>query len=342
MKIGITYNLKNELQLDDEFLEEFDCENTIDSICQVLNKNAYGTIKLGGGIDIVDKIKKHKVDFVWNIAEGYLGRSRESQIPAILEMLNLPYSGSDPLTLGLALDKDLAKRIAIHSGVPTPDYRVIKTPAVFSTVKDKLDYPLIVKPLWEGSSKGIYNSSKVFTEKSLENNINYLFQQYESQPVLVEEYIEGQEITVGIIGNDNPCILGVMEIANKGAGKNDFFYSLETKRDWRNLVNYILPAEISESVDRQIREYAVILFKRFGCRDLARVDFKVSKKGRVFFLEINPLPGLSPEYSDLVIMSGKVGITYEELIIKIVDQAFLRYNLIGNGKAPLKNYCFKK
>jgi D-alanine-D-alanine ligase len=330
MKIGITYNIKDELSpeaiIDSESCEEFDTPNTIHALCGILEKNGYETVKLGGDIGIVDKLKQDKIDFVFNIAEGYSGRNRESHIPSLLEMLHMPYSGSDPLTLGLTLDKIMTKKIALQAGIPVPRYKAIQTLHDLQGLEGKLHYPLITKPAWEGSSKGIYDSSKVFTRKELEISIGSLLEKYPCQPLLVEEYIEGREITVGVIGNDNPEILGLMEIVNKKKPGGDVFYSLETKRHWKELVEYACPPSLNRVLDNHIRYRALTAFREFGCRDIARIDFRISeKRHKLFMLEVNPLPGLSPEYADLVIMARARGLSYEELIMSILNQALSRY-----------------
>ena len=341
MKVGITYNLKEEIcpssVLDSEFSEEFDTGNTIDAICNVFHRNGYDTARLGSGLEIVEKIKKEKVDFVFNIAEGYTGRNRESHVPSILEMLDIPYSGSDPLTLGLTLDKIMTKKIAFHAGIPTPRFKIIKEIDDLSLVENKLWYPLITKPAWEGSSKGIYNSSKVFNKDELEKNVSLLFEKYPDQPVLVEEYVEGREITVGVMGNDPPQILGLMEIVNKNHNGDDFFYSLETKKEWEHLVDYISPPVMSQLFEKHIKHHAISAFKEFGCRDIARIDFKISKHNRVFMLEVNPLPGLSPEYADLVIMTGKLDMSYDTLILSIFNHALSRYKKPGENNKTIES-----
>lgn len=332
MKIGVAYNLKDELSplaaLNSEYNEEFDAIQTIDAICNVFEKNNFQTTRLQGSSDIIDKLKREKVDFVFNIAEGHYGRNRESYIPSILEMLNIPYSGSDPLTLGLTLDKIVTKKIAQHAQIPVPSYGVVKRIKDIYDVDNNLQYPMITKPAWEGSSKGIYSLSKVSDKEELERNVESLLEKYPNQPVLVEEYIEGREITVGVTGNDCPQVLGLMEIVDRNNPGKDFFYSLEVKRDWRNLVEYVLPPDISQSLDTQIRRCAVVVFKEFGCRDIARIDFRISGYNEIFLLEINPLPGLAPESGDLVIMAQKLGIGYEGLILTILRHAFSRYGLI--------------
>ena len=143
---------------------------------------------------------------------------------------------------------------------------------------------------------------------------------------MIEEYIEGREVTVGVIGNDNPEILGLMEIVNKNKSVGDIFYSLETKRNWKELVEYECPPNLSSLFNNHIRYRALAAFKEFGCRDIARIDFKISeKRNKLFMLEVNPLPGLSPEYADLMIMAQAQGVSYEDLILSILNHALLRY-----------------
>lgn len=339
MKIGIAFNLKEELcpaAQDAEQLEEFDLPSTIEAICGVFEKNGFETVKLGGGAEIIDKIRTERVDFVFNIAEGHYGRNRESHVPAILEMLNMPYSGSDPLTLGLTLDKTITKKIALQADIPTPRYTIIENTEDLYMVECQLRYPVIIKPAWEGSSKGIYNSSKVENRKGLEDTVKILLERYPNQPLLAEEYISGQEITVGVVGNSAPRVLGIMEIVNKKNPGEDFFYSIEVKRDWVNLVDYASPPNISALMQKDIREYAVYAFKEFGCRDMARLDFRVSRQNEIFLLEINPLPGLSPEYADLVIMARKQDVEYEELVLSILNCGLSRYGL---SKASVATRC---
>jgi D-alanine-D-alanine ligase len=340
MRIGITYNLKDGLTpdaiLDSESVEEFDTPQTIDAICGIFEKNGYEAVKLGGGINIIEKIKKERVDFVFNIAEGRFGRNRESHIPSILEMLEIPYSGSDPLTLGLTLDKIMTKKIAAQTGIPTAKYKVVKKIEDLTNIDKRLCYPLITKPAWEGSSKGIYNSSKVSDKDALERHVLFLFDKYPGQPILVEEYIKGKEITVGIIGNETPQVVGLMEIVNKISPGEDIFYSLDVKRQWKELVDYASPPDIGELLGKHIRHYAITAFKEFECRDVARIDFRISKNNKIFMLEINPLPGLSPEYADLAIMAGKQGIKYEDVLLSILKCALSRYGLAQEKDVIIK------
>lgn len=329
MRIGITYNLKSDLPvsggkaLPEDAGEEFDPPETIEAIRGVLEEEGDETVLLGGGPDFVEKLRKHRVDFVFNIAEGHQGRSREGQIPGLLEMLGIPYSGSDATALGLTLDKSLAKRMAISLGIPTPEFWVLDEENETQIVPDQ--FPLFVKPLWQGSSIGIRRSSRVEDRASLEREVARLFQHYPHDPVLVEEYIAGQEVTVGLLGPREPELLGMMEITFQDSAQKDFCYSLEVKRRWKEEVEYHVPARIDPATGRGIESSALRLFKVLRLRDLARFDFRVNSRKTFYFLEVNPLPGLNPESGDLVILARKKGWSYRDLVLKIVRSAISRY-----------------
>lgn len=329
MRIGITYNLKSDLAFstgvdpDGEVAGELDSPETIEALQKALTSETDSVFLLGGDLRVIDKIRENRIDFVFNIAEGFSGRSRESHIPALLEMLGIPYSGSDPVGLGLALDKSLAKRIAISLGIPTPEFWILGTEEDVSKVPDR--FPLFVKPLWQGSSIGIRRSSRVQDRSLLERETGRVFRLRPEEPVLVEKYLAGQEVTVGILGNRDPEILGLMEVAFRDPAEKDFCYSLEVKRDWKALVDYHVPPRLDPAVRKGIEESAVRLFQTIGLRDFSRMDFRVTDDGSFYFLEANPLPGLHPESGDWVILARKKGWSYEELVLRITRFAVERY-----------------
>jgi len=346
MKIGITYNLKENLlplgELDSEQVEEFDTAETIDAVCAVLEGCGLTTVKLGGDINIVDKIKSERPGFVFNMAEGFFGRNREAHIPAILELMNIPYTGSDPLTLALTLDKITAKKLLGQTGILTPNFIVIRQNEDLVNFDDRLRYPLVAKPAWEGSSKGIYTTSKADDLRTIRRNVEFLFEKYPGQPVLIEEFISGREITAAVTGNHPARILGLMEIKPKDNNREDFIYSLEIKRNWRKEVEYVIPPNIDKLTQRSLKQLALAAFREFGCRDIARLDFRVSDENQVYLLDINPLPGLTPGYSDLVIMSEKSGISYNRLLMSILSSALSRYGIFSdNFKSIVKQAAVK-
>ncbi len=328
LRVGITYNLRKDFSPAEgqptDALEEFDAEETIDAIQRVLQDEGHEVFKLGGGPGLIDRLKSTPVDMVFNIAEGQGGRNREAHIPALLEFLGIPYTGSDPLTLSLTLDKSAAKRVLVGEGVPTPRFKKVEKQEDLEGLT--LPYPLFVKLCYEGSSKGVRLDSKVGDLRSLEAKTRWLLETYRS-PVLVEEFIQGPEFTVGVLGNENPSVLGVMQIEIRGVPPGEAIYSLEIKRDWEERVEYLCPPPIEASLLRRIEEVALRSYRVLECRDVSRVDIRVGKDGEAYFLEINPLPGLSPTYGDLPIIARRMGWTYEQLVRTIFHHALRRYGM---------------
>jgi D-alanine-D-alanine ligase len=326
LKVGITYNLKKEFSQQEnqpiDFLEEFDAEETIDAIRKVMEGEGHDVIKLGGGAGLIDRLKQTPVDIVFNIAEGLHGRNREAHIPALLEFLNIPYTGSDPLTLSLTLDKAMAKRVVMSQNIPTPRFKKVER------VEDlhglDLRYPLFIKLCHEGSSKGVRLDSKISDAQSLREKTARLLKTYGS-PVLVEEFVKGPEFTVGILGNENPFVLGVMQIEIKGRAPEESIYSLEIKREWEEKVRYHCPPSIGQDLLRKIEEVALRSYRALECRDVSRVDIRVGEDRTPYFLEINPLPGLSPVYGDLVMIARSMGWDYDRLVKTIFCHALKRY-----------------
>jgi D-alanine-D-alanine ligase len=324
MRIGITYDLKSDApprtDLPDDFYEEFDSPVTIEAIAKVLRGLGHQVVKLGDGRGMLEHLLANPPDFVFNFAEGQgIGRSREARVPAVLEMLGIPYTGSDPLTLAVTLDKDCAKRLVASAGVSVPKGIEVSSSRALTTAA--LQFPVIVKPAWEGSSKGVRGKSLVLRGEDLQDVVAAMLRDYD-QPMLVEEYIEGDELTVGMLGNDPPEILGIMRVVPLGDASH-FVYSLEVKRDYERQVRYECPAHLSSAATRAVQQAAMTVWRVLGCRDVARIDFRL-KNDVPYFLEVNPLPGLNPETSDLVIMARLVGWKYEKLIETILTAALER------------------
>jgi len=331
MKIGLTYDLKEDIDagqdIAEDALEEYDSLEVIKAISAGLRSLGHSTVRLGGGKKFLDRILKTRVDFVFNIAEGRgTSHSREAQVPSVLEMLNIPYSGSDPQTLAITLDKPLTKQLIKDAGIPTPPWVLIRSEDVLRVLPDTaLPLPAFVKPAWEGSSKGIRLDSRAETAAKARSIARALLRKY-GQPVIIEKYVDGDEVTVGIIGNSPPQIVGIMRVMPRNKYKT-FVYSLEVKRDWRNQVDYECPAKLSSKALKRITEASLDAYKTLGCRDFSRVDFRVSHDGTPNFLEVNPLPGLNPISGDLPIMSYKMGWTYKGLIKAVLEFALARYQL---------------
>jgi D-alanine-D-alanine ligase len=329
MKIGLAYDLKEAALFTpgcpDDALEEYDSPETVEAIAAALEASGHSVVKLGGGREFIANILQNNIDFVFNISEGMGNhRSREAQIPAILEMLDIPYSGSDPQCLAICLDKPLTKRLVAAAGIRTPRWQLVTNHNQLKEIPmDGFPLPAFVKPAYEGSSKGIRLGSRAETVAQITEVAAELIEQYK-QPVMIEEFIAGDEVTVGMLGNSPAKVLGTMRVIAKKRSTS-FVYSLEVKREWEQLVDYECPAILETNIMDEITGSSLESFKVLGCRDFARLDFKLSPEGVPYFLEINPLAGLNPKSSDLVIMSYKLGWTYQALISAILNAALQRY-----------------
>lgn len=309
---------------DDE--EEFDSPETIHTLKETLESFGHEVEPLGDGEPLLRRLLSGpRPDFVFNIAEGRgVGRSREARVPAVLEMLGIPYSGSDPLTLSAALDKDCAKRLVQAAGVMTPGWVLVNDSESLPNTESLADlpWPRIVKPAYEGSSKGVRNVCLVYTPEEQEAVVREMHPQYR-QPLLVEEFIDGAELTVGVVGNRPPEVLGIMRVVPTAEADGPFVYSLEVKRDWKRRVRYECPAQLNHAENQAVIRAALWSWRALGCRDVARIDFRL-RGGVPYFLEANPLPGMSPTSGDLVVLSGLQGLGYPDLVRKILESALQR------------------
>ena len=328
MRIGLSYDLKEAVSVGqatcDDAFEEYDSPETVELIATSLRTAGHTVAMLGGGRKFLENILREKIDFVFNIAEGQGNyRSREAQVPSILEMLGIPYSGSDPQCLAICLDKPLTKKLVASAGVHTAKWLVVNTTQELHEL-DICDFPLpsIIKPAYEGSSKGIRLTSIVENSKEAIEVTRGLLEKYQ-QPVMIEEFITGDEVTMGIIGNSPPKVLGMMRILPKRRDAH-FVYSVEVKRNYLEMVEYECPARLDQMVLGDLEVSALNTFEAVKCRDFARLDFRVSPEGVPYFLEINPLAGLGA-HSDLVIMARQLGWTHEELIAAVLNAALERY-----------------
>ena len=329
MRIGITFDLKSDIplpaHLPDDYQEEFDSPATVEAIASVLRGLGHEVAFLGNGRAMLERVLASPPDFVFNFAEGQgVGRSREARVPAVLEMLGIPYTGSDPLTLAATLDKDCAKRLLTGAKHFRTPYGVLieSDQGPLDALGEGFPFPAIAKPAWEGSSKGIRGKCLVQCLDDLLPVVESLRQDHR-QPVLLEEYIDGEELTVGVVGNDPPQVVGVMRVVPLQPAAQ-FIYSLEVKRDWERRVRYECPARLPGYGDNAFVEKAALeAYRMLGCRDVARIDFRLSKRG-LYFLEANPLPGLNPDTGDLIIMARLSGWSYEHLIGGIFQAALDR------------------
>ncbi len=339
MRVGIAFDLlpagpsRHSTDGPDDAYEEFDKPETVEALADVLRGRGHEISLLGNGREFIRSVLDSPPDLVWNMAEGSgIGRCREARLPAFLEMLGIPYTGSDPLTLAASLDKDVAKQlVATRGDVPIPDGHALPL-GCDDTTFETLITPLIargcvlLKPTFEGSSKGIRSRCLAMTLDEAWATYKELSQAY-LQPILIEEFIVGEEVTVGLVGNGAGLeAIGAMRIVPKQADPL-FVYSIEVKRDWALRVDYETPAKLSPHVMARLLHAADACYERLGCRDLARIDFRV-RDGIPYFIEANPLPGLAPVTSDLVILAAGYGLSHADLIGRIFSAALGRLGMV--------------
>lgn len=325
---------------------DLDSEKTVDALVDAIRSGGHACEFLEGDITLLDTIRKFKPDICFNICEGHFGDAREAQVPAILEMLRIPYTGSKVLTLSLSLDKPMTKRVLAYHDLPTPPFQSFER--VDEPLADDMKYPMFVKPSREGTGMGISSKSIVNNEEELREQVAYTIERYK-QTALVEHYVEGREVTVGLVGNligpvarrvpvdeGAPRIqagvrfLPPMEVDLKPFEGSDVIYSNRLKVDLADQLNYLCPAPIEDELVDELNWYTVAVFRVTGALDVSRVDFRldVHENWKPYILEINPLPGLSPGISDLVIEAEADGIDHAGLVNMILETALYRYGMI--------------
>jgi D-alanine-D-alanine ligase len=333
MRIGVTYDLRADylaMGYSPEETAEFDHEITIAAICEALDGLGHEPARIGSVRKLAERlVAGERWDAVFNFCEGLKGVAREAQVPALLEAYDIPYVFSDPLTLALALDKSMAKRVVRDAGVPTADFAVVER--IEDAAKVALPFPMFLKPVAEGSGKGVNDRSKVADAAALRAVAADLLKRF-AQPVLAETFLPGREFTVGIIGTgEDAAVLGVSEIVPKekfvGAG-----YGFENKETgWEEKVD-IRPARGPEAA--AAGKVALGAWRALRCRDGGRIDIRCDAGGAPHFMEVNPLAGLRPKHSDLCLIADDAGLTYQDLI-GLIMAAFLKRHpeLKARGRA---------
>ena len=312
IRVGFTYNVKRSKEGDDE--AEWDPPETIIAIANALARQGHIVVHLEATPDLPRVLAEADVDLIFNIAEGVEGRNREAQVPALCELLGIPYTGSDSATLAIALDKALGKKVLLQHDILTPKFQLMESAR--ERLSPDMKFPLIVKPNAEGSSKGIDATNVVDTEEELRAAVKLCVEKYR-QPALVEEYIAGREFTVGLLGDKRPRVLPPMEIKFKKDNPRPV-YDYGVKQEWEQHVYYECPAKLTDAEQKAMEKIARATFWALDCRDVARVDLRMDAEGRIYVLEVNPLPGLTPGYSDLVLIAQAVGMEYDQLIAEIM------------------------
>ena len=327
MRIGLTYDLKSDylaLGFSEHAVAECDSPATIDAVSGALESLGHEVVRIGHVRALAARlVAGERWDLVFNIAEGVAGFGRESQVPALLEAYEQPYTFSDPLVCALTLHKGMAKHVARGCGVPTPDFALVTSVAEAAAVT--LSPPLFAKPVAEGTSKGVTAKSLVTSREALVEICTDLLAEYR-QPVLVETFLPGREFTVGVLGTGSDArAIATLEVVLRD-GADEGVYSYRNKAQWQKLVDYglLAPGRLREEVEH----VALATWRCLGCRDAGRVDVRLDGRGRPQMLEVNPLAGLTPEHSDLPIMAALAGMDYRTLIGEIVQHASVRLRVI--------------
>lgn len=343
MRIALVCNLLTPRLLKNKHLEdlaEFDAPETIMAMSAAIKKNGHTPLIMNADENLFQRLKRNrkKIDLVFNVCEGIRGRTREAQVPILLEILNIPYIGSDPLTLAICLNKAYTKDILKSHGVPVAGHQL------FKTIKDKPDgklkFPLIVKLNEEGSKIGLSPSSVVENARQLSQKINFLFKHFSGKVVIVEEYLPGQEFTIGVVGNNPPLIFSPVELKYKSSLRFPVLlfepdpafeaaFSLQKSHLVKELklvdddyCQAVFPI-LSKKLAKQLRETALKTFQILGCRDWGRIDLRLDKNGNPHVLEVNPIAGIDPEHL-LPQAAKKIGWSYERLIGNIINCAIKR------------------
>lgn len=327
--------------------DDLDSEYTVNALVDAIRSGGHECEFLEGDVTLLDTVRKYSPDICFNIAEGHFGDAREAQIPGILEMLQIPYTGSKVLTMALALDKPMTKRVLTYHDLPTPAWQTFER--VDDPLTDDMVFPMFVKPSREGTGMGVSSRSIVNNESELREQVAYILRKYK-QTALVERYIEGREVTVGVVGNlvgpvsrripvdeGSPRIqaglrfLPSLEVDLGTYAASDVVYSNRLKVELPDKLTYLTPAPLPEELIDDLNWYTAAVFRVTGALDVSRVDFRldINDNLKPYILEINPLPGLSPEISDLVIEAKADGMSHAQLVNLILETALRRYGMIA-------------
>jgi D-alanine-D-alanine ligase len=328
--------------------DDLDSENTVNALVEAIRAGGHYCEFLEGDITLLDTIRQYKPDICFNICEGHFGDARESQVPALLELLRIPYTGSKVLTLALTLDKPMTKRVLTYHDLPTPPFQVFEQ--IDEPLSVDMKFPMFVKPSREGTGMGVSAKSIVHDTDELYEQVRYTLDKYR-QPALVERFIEGREVTIGVVGNligpvarrlpeDEDAVriqaglrfLPPMEVDLKPYLETDAVYSNRLKVDLADQLHYLIPAPIEKEWLADLNWYTAAVFRVTGALDVARVDFRLDSTDnwKPYILEINPLPGLAPVISDLVMEAAADGIDHAGLVNMILNTALKRYGMIDS------------
>jgi D-alanine-D-alanine ligase len=346
LRVALLHNLKKNAPHvagePEDAVAELDSEDTVLALQQAMEAGGHQVTPLEGDVNLYPKLQRlqRDIDIAFNICEGHRGDSRESQVPAMLEMLGIPYTASKILAHALSLDKAMAKRVWMSNGLPTATFQVFDR--ADRALNPALSYPLFAKPVREGTAKGIDAESIIYDDRQLRRRISWLLETYH-QPALVEQYLPGREFTIGLVGNplapgERPLskrynaegfhLFPVLEIDTSPlADSSKGIYTNVIKSKMPLAINYLCPADIEPALESELHRLAVEAFLAIEALDVSRVDFRLDGEGHPRLMEINTLPGINPEISDLCIMARAEGMAYTQLVNDILELAARRYGL---------------
>ncbi len=345
MHVGLLANIKPRQVVDertrptlDDLYSEWDSPETIEAVRAALASHPDVEVEIIEALPdrAIDRLLIKDFDIVFNLAEGFVGAAREAQFPALLEMLGIPYTGSGPLTLAIALDKGRTKEILSYHGIPVARFVTVNSPVdSIRALLPGADFPFIVKPVSEGSSKGIRNSSFVTSLDAMNREIERIANEYH-QAALIEEYLPGREFTVAVLGTGNKArVLPIVEI-NFGElpPEANNVYSYEAKWVYdtadKPLNIFTCPADVSAKLRDEIEAVVLRTYEVLECRDWARIDVRLDARGRVNVIEVNPLPGILPnpeENSCYPKAARAAGLTYESMLLSVLKSGCERYGI---------------
>jgi D-alanine-D-alanine ligase len=347
LRVAVLYNLKeNAPQLNGQrpkdALAELDSRRNVEDYSTAIRALGHEVMAVEGNAHLPQWLAEHPTDICFNTCEGYQGDSREAQVPALLEMLGVPYTAAKVLALAITLDKAMTKRVLAYHGLPTPRFQEFRHPR--ELLNPELRFPLFAKPNREGTGIGIYEDAVIYTEAALREKVAYLLSAYQ-ETVLVEEYVEGRDVTCGLVGNlrpdsstfgDDLHLFPISEVNYAAyAPGTEHFYSYRLKVELADDYQALCPAPIPPEIADEVRRLTVETFRVCGCLDVARVDFRLDEHNHLqpMILEINALPGLNWN-SDLTLCAQTEGWTHAQLIQAVFNAALERYGLTPQGLRP--------
>ena len=324
LRVGLTFNLRRIGVADGDSEAEFDAPNTIEAIANAIRLQGHDVFPCEANRELPRALSELAPDLVFNVAEGLQGLNREAQVPALCELLGIEFTGSDAACMAISLNKATAKRLVAYEGIRTPAFAVLRSGR--EPLPKDFAYPAIVKPIAEGSSKGILEKQVVESEAELRAVSELLLERYR-QPVLAEAFLPGREFTVAMLGERDPRVLPIMEIVFTDRSERFPIYSFKSKFESVGVENKV-PCDVSPALYTELERVATASFAALGCRDIARVDLRLDGQDNVHFIECNPLPGMAPNFSDLCVMAKVEHTSYDALVAEIMAPAVRRVRAI--------------